>query len=268
MSFLERSIKQFDELWSAGSEFVSGAPPDGMLQRCNLRARVLAAAFMLAAVLVTRSLPFLVALYLICAVCALLSYIDVNRYLVRNLVLVGIFVCPMAILGSLRWVTPGQSFLRIGPVYFSVQGAKSATYVILRGLDSIGITMLLLRSAGINGVLRGLRDLRVPPGVVAALQLAIGHIHVLGRTAQGMVQGFRARSLSAISFRNAYSATATQGALLLNKSMTASRQVHAAMLARGFDGTFPVMIDTPPATPRDAVLVCVSLAMLVAGLLL
>src|SRR5205823_2497775 len=74
-----------------------------------------------------------------------------------------------------------------------------------------------------------------------ALQMAIGHIHVLARTAIAMMQALRCRSVTQPSARKMFAATGTQGAVLLHKSIEMSHEVHRAMLARGFSGTFPMV---------------------------
>jgi energy-coupling factor transporter transmembrane protein EcfT len=207
----------------------------------------------------------LLAVYFLCALAALVSFIRIGRYLRTNMVLVLLFAVPLALLGSLAWVTPGDEVLRLGPVAFSAQGMRSAAFVSLRALDGVSLSMLLVRSAGIRGVFAGLRGLGVPAGVTAALQMTVAHIHVLGRSAHAMVHSLRARSIVEPRTRQAYAATAAHGAVLLQKSLQSSRMVHAAMLARGFDGRFPEIRTTPRWRRGDFALAAAGLLILAAG---
>jgi energy-coupling factor transporter transmembrane protein EcfT len=267
MAFLDQSARQFEKLWFASHELRSGGPPGGLLQQCTHGGRLAAAAFLLAAATTTSSLALLTGIYFLCALGALVSHIDVARYLRRNLLLVCMFALPLSLPGALHFVTPGEEAARVGPVAFSRQGIRSVVYVCLRALDAISITMLLVRSAGVQGVFRGLRELRVPEGVVAACQMTLGYIHLLGRTAHSMVLGLRARAVADPPLRRAYTAVSVQGAVLLQKSLASSRQVHAAMLARGFDGTFPRVRTSGRPGWQDALVLCICAAFAVAGVL-
>lgn len=233
------AVRQFQAFWSAGSELSRGAPAIGLLQRCTPAARIVAAVLLVIAAVTTHSLAMLLGIYCVCAVAALLSFIDMPRYLGKNLLIVAFFSLPVAIAGSLKFVTPGQTAVAVGHVEFSRTGIVSVVFLFMRSLDAVSVTMLLMRSAGVNGLLRGLRDLRVPEEIVAALQIAFAHIHVLARTAYAMVQALRARMVAPVALRQMYSAAGTQGAVLMRKSMHASHRVHSAMLARGFMGRFP-----------------------------
>jgi energy-coupling factor transporter transmembrane protein EcfT len=265
MSFLHDSIERFDQLWSAASELRNGAPPEGLLQRCGVPARIVATALALAGVISTHSFSVLVAVYFVCALAALLSLVRIGRYLRTNLLLVLVFAAPLALLGSLALVTPGDECLRIGPVAFSVQGVRSSGFVSLRALGAVSLSMLLMRSAGIRGFIAGLRGLGLPEGVTAALQMTVAHIHVLGRSAHSMVHALRSRSIVQPGVRQAYAATAAHGAVLLHKSLQSSRQVHGAMLARGFDGRFPAARPAARWRAADFLLVAAGAAILAAG---
>jgi cobalt/nickel transport system permease protein len=254
--------RHFAALISAGTELSRGGPPEGFLQRCTPEARVLAAVLLIAGALFARSAWVLALIYLLCAAAALISYIRIGPYLGKNLLLVGAFALPVVLVGTLRVITPGDTVLRIGPVHFSHQGLRSAALVSLRALCAVSVTMLLMRSAGAAGVLRGLRHLRVSPHVLAAVQLALAHVHALARMAYGMSLALRSRTLVRVPLRRAYSALGEQGATLLRRSMLSSHHVHAAMTARGFEGTFPEAV--PPArwTWRDALILAVALTIL------
>lgn len=215
----------------------------------------------------TRNLAVLVAIYFLCAFGALISFIQIGRYLSRNLMIVAALALPLALFGSLRIVTPGATFLRIGPLHFTHQGARSVGFVVLRSLDAVSVMMLLVRSAGIHGVLRGMRDLGLPAEAAAAIQMAVGHTHVLARTANSMMQAFRCRTVRPPRLRNVYAVTGTQGAVLLRKSLAMSHDVHNAMLARGFTGTFPVIEPRARWTARDWMLVVFCGAMLAGAII-
>lgn len=262
------AVHEFQAFWSAGSELSRGAPAIGVLQRCTPAARIIASVLLLVAVVTTHSIAMLLAIYLMCAVLALLSFIDMPRYLGKNLLIVAFFSIPVAIVGSLKVVTPGHTAVAVGGVELSRTGIVSVLFLFLRSLDAVSVTMLLMRSVGVNGLLRGLRDLRVPEEIVAALQIAIAHIHVLASTAYAMVQALRARVVAPVPLRQIYSAAGTQGAVLMRKSMHASHRVHQAMLARGFGGEFPRVESAARWRARDYALLASCAIILVIAVVL
>ncbi len=268
MGFLHNTVGSFDRLWSASSELLHGAPRQGFLQRFGRPARVAAASLALVGTTMTTSVPLLVGLYLSCGMLALVSFIEIGRYIRTNLLAIAVFAVPLALVGSMDWVVRGEVFLRVGGVGFSRQGLHGAALVSLRALDCVSITMLLVRSAGLRGVLSGMAGLGVPAGVVAVLQMAFAHIHVLGRTAHAMVHGVRARTLRSPRTREAWAITANHGTALLGKSVRASHDVHSAMLARGFDGRFPTTEQPVRWKRGDVALVASGAAVIAAAVLL
>ena len=183
MSLIGHATHYFEGLWSSGSELRNGGPAFGVLQRCSRSSRIVAACLLIAAVTLTKSLAVLTCIYLVCAIGALLSFIEIRRYLGRNLVIVCGLALPMAVFGSLAIVTPGVTFLRIGRVHFTHQGVRNVAFVVMRSLDAVSITMLLARSCGIHGIIKGLREMGLPAELTAALQMAVAHMHSLGRMA-------------------------------------------------------------------------------------
>lgn len=266
VNYLEKSASHFEALWLASYQLRRGGPPSGFLQRCACSTRLIAALLLITAAAITHSFAVLAMVYVVCSLGAFFSQVDVFVYLRRNLLLTAFFAAPLAVFGALSFVTPGHAFLRIGSLGFTVQGIRGVTFVVLRALCAISATMLFMRSAGVQGLFYALTELRTPGDLVAAVQLAFSHIHVLGRTAHGMIQGMRARLITKQQLHAAYSAAANQAAVLLRKSSAASRQVHAAMLARGFDESH---FAAPPRTrmrSADYLTLTVCVAIFVAGL--
>lgn len=267
MNFLDRTLHHFDLLWKTSMQLRAGGPPEGFLQRCTCRSRITAAVALLLGATLTHSLLLLGAIFPLCIMAAALSRLALGPYLRRTLILFAIYALPLALLGTLRIVTPGETFFSFGHVHLSRQGMLSAAFVGLRALSAISVMMLLLSSAGVRGLFQGLRELNFPEGVVAALQMALGHIHLLGRTAHAMVLALRSRQVTPLDLKRAYPAIATQGTVLFLKSLETSRQVHAAMLARGFRGRFPSPELPSPLSRRDLVLLVLSGAILLAGVI-
>ncbi|MBX7243964.1 MAG: energy-coupling factor transporter transmembrane protein EcfT [Candidatus Sumerlaeaceae bacterium] len=257
---------EFDGIWKVEGTVASAASRPGYLQESEDRTRLLASGLIIIGASLSHSLYFLVAMYFLCVLGAFASQIQIDRFLGRALMLVCVFTIPAGILGSLQFVTPGQALVEIGPVHFTRQGLVAFAFLFMRALVCVCATSLLVQTSGLAGIMRGLRGLHVPESLVAAVQLAFHHIHVLGKTAQDMVMAFRARALGRLTLGKAYSAIAIQSSVLLMKSMGHSRLVHQAMLARGFAGTIPTVEQPAGMGRQDWVLLIIGCAAFAGGL--
>lgn len=268
MSLFGHQEDRFAAVWSQGRLLQRGGPPEAWLQRLAPRTRVFAAVLMLGTVLVADGAGLLFAVYLLCCAGAVAGRLDVGGYLRSNLLLVALFVAPAALLGSLSFFVPGRPAFRLGPLVFTEPGLRAAVLLCLRALDAVAVTTLLVRSLGLRGVVNGLRDAGLPESVGAVLQMALAHIHLLARTAGDMMLGLRARSARPQRLADVYRTVAVQGVVLLHKSTAASRDTHAAMLSRGFSGSFPRAEEVRPGWRREDLAVLAGCALLLVAALL
>lgn len=269
VSLSGHGIDRFEKVLSRSAQLARGGQPDAPLQRLTPATRVLCAALLLTAVVATASLGLLAGVLVLCCVAALAGRVALAGYVRNCLLLIAFFVAPVALLGSLSWFTPGAPVLQIGPLVFTESGLYTAALLCLRALAAVAVTTLLVRSAGMRGIVEGLRPLAVPESVLAVLQMCFAHIHLLGRTAQAMVLGMRARTVRAATLSQAYRTVATQGVVLLERSTAGSREVHAAMLARGFAGRFSQAGEgSRPWTRADVLALCGCAGILILALIL
>jgi energy-coupling factor transporter transmembrane protein EcfT len=118
--------------------------------------------------------------------------------------------------------------------------------VVIKGLLSFATILVLVNTAPFERLLWSMRRLGMPGLLVAAIAAMYRYVFVLldelermrrARSARTFVP---ARALSAAELRNG----ATLIGMLLIRASDRAQRVHAAMLARGFDGDFP-MLDEP-----------------------
>jgi len=119
--------------------------------------------------------------------------------------------------------------------------------VLTKGLLSFTTILLLVYSTGFDRLLRAMRQCGVPKLLVAVLAATYRYVFVLLEELERMRRAQYARTfncprrLSPVTVRNG---TQLVGMLLLRCSERAER-VHAAMLARGFDGEVRAIEDSP-----------------------
>jgi cobalt/nickel transport system permease protein len=92
-------------------------------------------------------------------------------------------------------------------------------------------------------LLGGMRKLGVPPVLVATLHFMYRYVHVLGDEANRMIQARRARTFRRSGQLDWGLLTGLLGILFL-RAFERGERVHAAMLARGWDGVFRSLDDS------------------------
>jgi cobalt/nickel transport system permease protein len=116
-------------------------------------------------------------------------------------------------------------------------GWLSFASILARFALSVGAALLLVATTGFDRVAAALRRLGAPRALVVQLLFTWRYLFVLGGEAARML---RARDLRAPGSRRLPLALGAQlvGVLLL-RALERAQRVHAAMICRGFDGTFP-----------------------------
>jgi cobalt/nickel transport system permease protein len=213
-----------------------------LLARCSPRAKLIAALALLVAVCVAQPAWFSIAsgvpLSWIHVAAAAIVAVAVwaarmsPRYLARRL---AAFAMPISIVG-----------LSI-PLANGPRGWPIMAGVLTKGFLSFAIVLLLVHSTGFDKLLGALRSIGLPKLLVAVLAATYRYVFVLLEELERMRRAQFARTfdcphrLSRITVANG---TRLIGMLLLRSSERAER-VHAAMVARGFDGEVRVLDDTP-----------------------
>jgi cobalt/nickel transport system permease protein len=120
-----------------------------------------------------------------------------------------------------------------------------ALALLLRNSLAIGAVLLLAAAVPVPRLLDALARLGMPGPIVTTLHFMQRYVHVLGEELQRMAQARQARNFRRSGRLDWLWLTGMIGALLL-RSLERGDRVHAAMLARGWDGTFR-SLDGPEA---------------------
>jgi cobalt/nickel transport system permease protein len=122
-------------------------------------------------------------------------------------------------------------------------GLLTAALCIL-AKNSLAFVMMLILAAvtSWHDLLLAMRRLGVPHVLVATLQLMERYIHVLGEELDRMRTARRARSFHPRSDWS-WTLLSSMASVLLLRSLERSERVHAAMTARGWDGTMRSLED-------------------------
>lgn len=139
---------------------------------------------------------------------------------------------------------------RIGSVTIS-RGWVTFMSILVRALLSVQALLLLVDSVGFAGLCSGLRRIGVPALLTTQLMMVYRYMTVLLQESLDMTRarqarGYRGRNMS-LSMWGTYC-----GQLFL-RTVARSERIHRAMLARGFNGSMPVLAAGEVWNRRDTV---------------
>jgi cobalt ECF transporter T component CbiQ len=164
------------------------------------------------------------------------------------------------------FTVPGQTIAQVPVVGWAVslQGLLSALFLVVRAETASTFSLLLVLCTPWNQLLRALRFCRVPTTAVVILQMTHRYLFLLVDTAHNMLEARRARVVGYLDSGERRRLLAATAGVLLDKTLHLGREVHFAMLARGFRGDVH-LLDDREIQVRDGVLLAGFL--LLAGLL-
>jgi cobalt/nickel transport system permease protein len=124
----------------------------------------------------------------------------------------------------------------------SVEGLWGAWNIVVKGTLGVAATSVLAATTPVAEVLRGLDRLRVPRVLTAIMGFMVRYGEVISGELRRMRVARIARAHDPRWIWQARAVAATAGALFI-RSFERGERVHMAMLARGYDGTMPPMLD-------------------------
>jgi len=237
-----------------GNGPVEGGRDGGWLARADPRGKVTGVLLLLLAAALAREARTLLALHLLAVALALSTGLPVGRLLRRVWIGIPLLTAAIALPATLSWVRPGEPLLwlwrvgeevRLGPLALpgelavTRQGVQGALVLVLRTGTSLGYLFLLTWTTRFSGICRGLRALGVPPLFVAILAMTHRYLVVLVQLLEELFTARRARPgavAGAAGARPAQAFVAGAIGVLLHRSEVLTREVHEAMVARGFRG--------------------------------
>jgi cobalt/nickel transport system permease protein len=134
----------------------------------------------------------------------------------------------------------------LGPLRLTISGEGLRMFLTIatKSWLSVQVALLLAYTTPFHDLLDAMRELRVPRILVAIIGFMYRYLAVIGDEAQRLIRARASRSAAAEGARSGgtigWRARVTGhmvGSLFL-RSYERSERIYAAMLARGFDGTF------------------------------
>ncbi len=167
----------------------------------------------------------------------------------------------LAMLVMLPFTTPGPTIATIGPLTMSSSGLHLATTIALKA-NAI-VLMLLALVGSLEPALLGhaLRRLGVPMALVQLLFFTVRYIEVLGTEYLRLRTAMRARAFKAACSLHTLRTFGYLVGMLVVRASERAERVLQAMRCRGFNGTFPVLLE-PALRRHDGVAGVMAVALL------
>ncbi len=215
----------------------------GLLQGLDPRVRLIGLFSLLLAATLSHTITALLLLFMLAAVIGLLSRVSLAAMATRVWFVVLLFTGVIALPALL--LTPGTP-LSVSSWWgqrITVQGATTATLLVLRVETAATLTTLFVLTTPWMHILKSLRSLYVPQEVVMMLAMTHRYVFLLAETAGQMFESRQSRTVGQLSRAQQRHVTAQTAGVLLSKSIELSGDVYQAMQSRGFRGDAHVLID-------------------------
>lgn len=199
---------------------------DGPLQRLDARAKLVSALLYVVAVVATP-----IGAWRALTVEALALAFLVGLSGVSPRALIARWLGFVALVGFLALMVatshPSRAALGVGPVVLSIVAKNSLAFLAM---------LLLVHVTPFRKLLAAMRRLGLPPALASTLQFMYRYLHVLADELDRMVRARRSRTFRRSGRLDWGLLTGLIGVLFL-RAFERGERVHAAMLARGWDGT-------------------------------
>ncbi|MCG2803253.1 MAG: cobalt ECF transporter T component CbiQ, partial [Cellulomonas sp.] len=215
---------------------------DGLLQRLDPRAKIVALLVVLVGLALVRDPATLAFAYLAIVALAAGSRVPVLTYLRRVWLAVPVFTALVVAPATLSVVVPGDVVVELWtwdgtPEGLTRQGLTSAALLIARVACSVSAVLLLTSTTGWVRLLAALGILGVPRMVVMVVAMAYRYVFLLLGTVTDMLTSRRARTLTSVAHDgNGRALLGASAGALVAKAHHLSDEVHQAMVARGYRG--------------------------------
>jgi cobalt/nickel transport system permease protein len=260
-SFLEKTLQEGARFLEETFFSDQCARRPGLLQGIEPRCKLLATLALLVMVSLARTPALVWGVCLLALLLAAASHIDVGFFCRRVWLIVPIFSLLIILPASLNIFTPGEPLWIVAhlprevsfgpyriPAVLAVTGpgVKLVLRFVGRVGASVSLAFLLTLTTPWGTLLAALRGLRVPAIFVMTVAMAYRYVFQLVGIVTEMLLARQSRTVRYQSTSAEQRWVAGRIGHLFSKSLQLSRDVHDAMLARGFSGELRSLARRPP----------------------
>jgi cobalt/nickel transport system permease protein len=241
-SFVEKTLTGGSNLLRDAMFGDDAAHRNGLLQRIDPRAKIVAMIGLLVVAALLHNIESLAAMYAGALALAAASRLPIGFFVKRVWLFIPAFTLIVVAPATLSVVTHGDVVLELwswngSPQGITSQGLESAGLVVSRVAVSISLVVLLTLTTPWTRLLAALRSLGVPRIFILVIGMAYRYIFLLLGSVTEMYESRKSRTLG-VQKHDAGArqfVTASAGALFGKASQLAD-EVHQAMVSRGYRG--------------------------------
>lgn len=248
---MEKGLRELSAFFSRAMFREETARRDGILQRVDPRARLLATLLFLASVSVAGSIPELVAHAPVPLAALGLSRIRPKEFLGAGFWVAAAFAVLLAAPATLNVFFDGTVVLpllergqnwRFGPYFLPAvigitrEGLLTAATIVLRVLTSVAAVLWLTLSTRWTDLLRALRALRLPAVFLQVVGMTVRYTHTLLCRSEEAYLGKKSRTVCRGRVAAEQAWVGSRIARFWERSLHLMEEVAMAMTARGFTG--------------------------------
>jgi cobalt/nickel transport system permease protein len=245
------------------------ASKSGFLQARDPRIKAVAILALLLSVLVAKSIPFILSIYLLCLFFASVSSIDLWYFLKRTWLFIPIFALLIALPALFNVFSPGEPLLsfRIADFNLSItrQGVAGAAIFFARVLTSVSLCVLLTLTTRHNTLLKVLRLFGIPQVFVMTMGMCYRYVFLFIEIVQNTYTAIKSRAGRLVSSSKGRRIVAWNIASLWQRSYALHNQVYGAMLSRGYTGE-PKVMETFSITAKDMACLGIAVSLLLGSI--
>jgi cobalt/nickel transport system permease protein len=257
-AFIDKTIRGTVSILKETISTDAYAHKNGWLQKRDPRFKGLAALFLFAAILMTKSIPVLCGIYGLILLAALISTLGFSSFLKRTLLFVPIFSFCIVVPAMFNVVTPGATLVSFPFLPFDLSitkpGVFSASLVFLRVLCSVSLSILIILTTRQLVLLKMLRIFKIPALFVMTMNMCYRYIFLFLDIIQKMFLSVKSRVGFVSSTKTGQRIVTANMANLWLQSYRLHSQVFNAMQSRGYAGDVRIL-ETFSATKQDYLLV-------------
>jgi cobalt/nickel transport system permease protein len=140
--------------------------------------------------------------------------------------------------------------VRVLGLSLSVSGLWAAWNIVVKGTLGVAASIVLASTTTVSELLRGLDRLRLPRVLTGIMSFMVRYGDVIADEMRRMRVARIARGHDPRWIWQVKAVASSAGALFI-RSFERGERVHVAMLARGYDGSLPMVVDEETAAPRS-----------------
>jgi energy-coupling factor transporter transmembrane protein EcfT len=252
---LEKGIRHVAEIIKTNFSQWESASKNGLFQKIDARIKILFLIFFLIIVSLKREIAPEVAIGIFVFLLALSSRLNLLRFYKKVFFLGFVFGFLIGLPSALNLVTKGEVVFPIlslskphdfwiyhipEQIGLTKEGMYGVGMLTFRVLNSLSLTLLLLHTTPFSEVMKALKIIKIPDGLLVMMTLSYKYFFLFANTVEEMHLAKKSRLMRELGPGDARRWVAGRIAFIYGKTQKRSEDIFRAMLSRGFSDSIKI----------------------------